>query len=97
MFSLEADLGTASKSKSEIALIVKHGNGTFAVVISDIIKQQQVVVKPPTKEIYGKEGVMGTTILGDGKPALIIDLLDLYLKRLRKESSVNIINIGITA
>lgn len=86
-FKLEDDFGAVKKNEhSPIAIIVKHGDMTFSVGISDIMRQQQVVVKPPTKEITGKQGVMGTTILGDGKPALILDLLNLYVKHLKKES-----------
>lgn len=88
-FKLEDDFGAVQKHEnSPIAIIVKHGDMTFGVGISDIMRQQQVVVKPPTKEITGKQGVMGTTILGDGKPALILDLLNLYAKHLKKESLV---------
>lgn len=86
VFHLEDDWGSINKDeKVEIAMIVRHNENLFAVGISDILRQQQVVVKPPTKEILGKHGVMGTTILGDGKPSLIIDLINLYSKRLRQE------------
>lgn len=86
-FKLEDDFGAVQKhDHSPIAIIVKHGDMSFGVGITDIMRQQQVVVKPPTKEITGKQGVMGTTILGDGKPALILDLLNLYVKQLKKES-----------
>jgi two-component system chemotaxis sensor kinase CheA len=90
LFTLEEDWGSITKTiKSGIALIVRHNDHTFAVAINDIIRQQQVVVKPPTTEILNKQGVMGTTILGDGKPSLIIDLLNLYSHHLRKEISMN--------
>jgi len=90
LFTLEEDWGTITKTiKSGIALIVRHNDHTFAVAINDIIRQQQVVVKPPTAEILNKQGVMGTTILGDGKPSLIIDLLNLYSRHLRKEIAMN--------
>ncbi len=86
IFYLESDWGSVTKEDSaSIALIVKHNEQTFAVGITDIMRQQQVVVKPPTKEILNKQGVMGTTILGDGKPSLIIDLVNLYSRMLRQE------------
>lgn len=89
LYYLGQDLGMAQARKSDIAVIVMHGEHAFAVGINDIIKQQQVVVKPPTKEIYGRAGVMGTTILGNGKPALIIDLLSLYGNRVKKDLTNN--------
>lgn len=86
-FKLDEDLGAIQKTDaSPIAIIVKHGDFSFGVGITDIMRQQQVVVKPPTREIIGRQGVMGTTILGDGKPALILDLLNLYAKQVKKES-----------
>lgn len=92
LFLLEEDLGTVGKdykSEQNIAMLVKQNGCIFAVGITDIVKQQQVVVKPPTKEISGKLGVMGTTILGDGKPCLIVDLLNLYSKKMKKKDSVS--------
>jgi two-component system chemotaxis sensor kinase CheA len=93
LFYLEEDLGTVgskeTRVESSIAMLVKQNGCTFAVGINDIVKQQQVVVKPPTKEIMGKLGVMGTTILGDGKPCLIVDLLNLYARKLKKKESIN--------
>lgn len=89
VFYLDADMGTGKNKDCEISLVVKQGNLAFAVGINDIIRQQQVVVKPPTKELLGKIGIMGTTILGDGKPAIIVDLLDLYMKRLKRELQNN--------
>lgn len=86
MFYLGQDLGLGNKQES-IALIIRSGQKAFAVGIDDVIGQQQVVVKPPTKEILGKSGIMGTTILGDGRPALIIDLLDMYRKTDKRSPS----------
>lgn len=88
LFSLEEDLGVKDRTISKIALIVRHGDKGFAVGISDVLRLQQVVIKPPTKEMAGRFGVMGTTILGDGKPSVIIDLLSLYMKRVHKESAI---------
>lgn len=90
VFHLEEDWGSLNKDeKVEIAMIIRHNENLFAVGITDILRQQQVVVKPPTKEIMNKQGVMGTTILGDGKPSLIIDLINLYSKRLRQEMKID--------
>ncbi len=63
-----------------IALVVKSGPLPFAIVVDDILGQYQVVIKRLGKELAGMKGVSGTTILGDGRPALIIEPQDL-LKR----------------
>jgi two-component system chemotaxis sensor kinase CheA len=87
LFTLDNDLGAITKSESNIALIISQGRQIFAVGVKDVIRQLQVVVKPPTKEVAGREGIMGTTILGDGRPALIIDLLNLYRKKIKEEKT----------
>jgi chemotaxis protein histidine kinase CheA len=56
------------------------------VAIKDVSRQQQVVVKPAPLESQNKLGVMGTTILGDGKPCLIIDLVELFGGRGKREA-----------
>lgn len=89
LFDLSQDMNCASKNHPEIAIIVKHGEMIFAVGINDVIRLQQVVVKPVTKEMVGRQGIMGTTILGDGKPSLILDLLSLYQTRVRKERTLS--------
>lgn len=87
LFNLEQTFGTPIQGDPKIAVIIKHGDFAFAVGINDVLKLQQVVIKPPTKELQTKPGVMGTTILGDGKPCLIIDMLNLYGKLARKETT----------
>lgn len=85
LFTLEEDLLNNKSAQARVAVIVRHGDVSFAVGLTDIKKQMQIVVKPPTKELSEKPGIMGTTILGDGRPALIIDLINMYGKQLRKE------------
>lgn len=85
LFTLEEDLLNNKNSNARVAVIVRHGDFSFAVGLSDIKKQMQIVVKPPTKELSEKQGIMGTTILGDGRPALIIDLVNMYGKQMRQE------------
>ena len=49
----------------------------YAVVVDDIIGRFQVVTKQLGSEVQSLKGVSGSTILGDGKPALIIEMDDL--------------------
>jgi len=79
IFSLKRDLGLDKRVQlPPIALVVKKGKKFFAVGIDDLIKQQQIVVRPLTFEISHMKGAMGTTILGDGLPSVILDLVELY-------------------
>lgn len=63
------------------SLIVREsGNNAFAIFVDEIVGQQQIVIKPLGHELNGRAGFMGSAILGDGKPALILDLHELVRK-----------------
>ncbi len=49
----------------------------FAVLVDEMLKKQQVVIKRLGEEIRGTPGITGGAILGDGKAALIIDFPEL--------------------
>lgn len=63
-----------------IALVFRIGPRPFALLVDDIIGQSQVVTKPLSPELAKLKGVSGTTILGDGRPALILEPLELIKK-----------------
>ena len=73
--------------KNEIALIVRTENLDFAVLVDDILRQQQVVIKSIGEEIKNTLGFMGSSILGDGKPSLILDLKELVIDKVEKVKS----------
>lgn len=66
-------------NKTAIAIVVKssYTSQNFAVVVDDIVGQLQVVVKQLGTDIQHLKGFSGSTILGDGRPALILELQDL--------------------
>lgn len=77
LLRLPAMLGRTASARSpcdSIAMVVREGARPFAVLVDDIIGQQQVVIKRLGDEISGLRGVTGGAILGDGKAALILDL-----------------------
>ena len=53
--------------------IVSSDNFKVAMVVNELMAQQQVVIKSLEKNYKRIEGVSGATILGDGTVALIID------------------------
>ena len=81
IIKLSALLRQSNPSKKEswesIAIIVNSRRSPFAIVVDDIIRQQQIVIKKLGAEIKTQKGLAGSAILGDGKPALILDLNDL--------------------
>ena len=68
--------------KEQITIVVRSGSEPFALTVDDILGQYQIVLKRLGPELQGMKGVSGSTILGDGKPALILEPVDL-LKRKR--------------
>lgn len=60
-----------------IAIVVRQGPQPFAILVDDIIGQQQVVIKKLSPEMGAMVGYSGSSILGDGRPALILEVSDL--------------------
>lgn len=62
-----------------LVLIVETNQGKFGLVVDELLGQQQVVIKSLDQNSKGVEGISGATILGDGKVALILDMIKLQL------------------
>jgi two-component system chemotaxis sensor kinase CheA len=90
MFRISTALQRPSKEKSihqQIAIIVNSEEKNFAVLVDDILYQQQVVIKKLGEEIKNQKGFMGSSILGDGRPAFILDLMELFSGTMKKKKS----------
>lgn len=72
------------KPEEQIALIANSQEQTFAIIVDEILGRQQVVIKSLGNEVQTFKEFSGSTILGDGKPALILELANLIK---RKEKS----------
>jgi chemotaxis protein histidine kinase CheA len=57
--------------------VVRAGDHPFSVVVDDIVGHQQIVIKKLGAEVRDLKGVTGGAILGDGRAALILDLVEL--------------------
>ncbi len=71
----------------QIAIIVNSEERNFAVLVDDILHQQQVVIKKLGDEIKNQKGFMGSSILGDGRPAFILDLVELFSGSMKKKKT----------
>jgi two-component system chemotaxis sensor kinase CheA len=56
-----------------IVVVAEHEGGRIALLVDEVLGQQQVVVKRLEEHWSRVEAVMGATILGDGRVALILD------------------------
>ena len=58
-------------------VIIEHGKKTMGLVVSEVLGQQDIVVKPLGSLVKRTKGIAGATILGDGRVALILDIMSL--------------------
>jgi len=58
-------------------LILDGHNRKIALMVDDIIGQQQVVIKSLEKNHRQIPGISGATVLGDGRISLILDVYGL--------------------
>ena len=57
-----------------ILVLLEAGGTRFALLVDDLVNQQQVVMKSLESNYQKVDGMLGATILGDGKVALILDV-----------------------
>ncbi len=79
LFSLDDAMGAkkALLNTDDTALIISVGERLMALVVRDIIRSQQIVIKPFGNGITPQKGWIGTCVLGDGLPTLIVSPVDL--------------------
>lgn len=77
-----------------IAIVIRTGKEPFALLVDDIIGQFQVVIKQLGPELQSIKGFSGSTILGDGRPSLIIEPLDLVRARGKTINNIKPQEIG---
>jgi two-component system, chemotaxis family, sensor kinase CheA len=60
-----------------LVAVVEHDSHRFALMVDELLGQQQVVIKNLQANFRRIEGAMGATILGDGRVTLILDIAGL--------------------
>ena len=61
--------------------------GKLGIIVDGLLGQQQIVIKPLDDFVGDSTGIAGTTILGDGRVVLIVDLTHATTRgRARKQS-----------
>jgi len=60
--------------KGDIAVIVEADGARAALLVDELVGQQQIVVKSLETNFRRVPGISGATIMGDGKVALILDI-----------------------
>lgn len=63
--------------KQSLILILDGHNRKIALMVDDVVGQQQVVIKSLEKNYRQVSGISGATVLGDGRISLILDVYGL--------------------
>jgi len=77
---LQVRVGDNKKKKAEepTNIVVVQADGReFGLVVDEITDTEEIVVKPMGKQLKGISAYSGATIMGDGRVALILDILGL--------------------
>ncbi len=76
----------SSASRRESIVVIRSGGKRIGIVVDDLLGEMQAVIKPLSRLFSRIRGIGGSTILGTGQLALILDvpsLLDLCLNAVR--------------
>jgi len=71
VFGVPREAGSAGNS---IMVVVESEGGRVALLVDELLGQQQVVVKNLESNYRKVANVSGATIMGDGRVALILDI-----------------------
>jgi two-component system, chemotaxis family, sensor kinase CheA len=66
--------GATSVGRRENVVVVKHDDRLAGLRVDALFGQSQTVIKPLSKMFRGLPGIAGSTILGNGRVALILDV-----------------------
>ncbi|MBS4692173.1 chemotaxis protein CheA [Aeromonas veronii] len=71
---LRALFGLPPAQSNEFVVVVHHGDRRAGLVVDHLIGELQTVIKPLGELFRPLRGISGSTILGNGHPALILDI-----------------------
>jgi two-component system chemotaxis sensor kinase CheA len=78
---LSVEANASSKSDGAVNIVVLQADERqFGLVVDQILDTEEIVVKPLRKQLKTIKTFVGSSIMGDGKVALILDVLGLAQK-----------------
>jgi two-component system chemotaxis sensor kinase CheA len=69
------------------SMILSVGNDKLVIFVDEILDEQEIVLKPPSKILQRIKNISGSTILGTGETCMILNPQDL-IKSVRKSEAV---------
>lgn len=70
---------TEAIEEGESVIILKADGQTYGLVVDDILDTEEIVVKPLDQTFKNIKSFAGATLMGDGRVALILDPLGLWI------------------
>ena len=71
---------TAIELEQQYLIAVRYENSLFGLVVDDVIREYQAVVKPLGDMLKHHDMFLGASILGDGKVSLVVDVKKMIQK-----------------
>jgi two-component system chemotaxis sensor kinase CheA len=71
----------------EAVVVVRHGHTVAGLAVDELLGESQTVIRPLGRMFQGLRGVSGSSILGDGRVALILDVPTLLREATRSAES----------
>jgi chemosensory pili system protein ChpA (sensor histidine kinase/response regulator) len=95
--SLNEHLGFGTARSSGLAsysqLILEIGGRPFALLVDEVIKPEEVLIKPLGRPLEGLKGVYGATILGNGQVVPVLDMTWYLRTRSKKSKAARVVEI----
>ncbi len=70
-------LGERDRARDANLIVLAADERQFGLLVDEIFDTEEIVVKPLGRELKGLDAYAGATIMGDGRVALILDVLGL--------------------
>ncbi len=74
--------GDRTQSLEQRVLVIELAGHSLALVVDQVIGQEEVVIKPLGTLLRGMPGYSGATITGDGRVAMILDVASMLEKQI---------------
>lgn len=75
--TLKTPVANGESSKKEYVVVVGLAHQRIGIVVDSLLGQQEIVIKPLSALLGSVPGVAGSTILGDGRVIMIVDIPEL--------------------
>lgn len=74
---LKLDAASGARPAASSIVVLQADTRQFGLVVDDILDTEEIVVKPLGEHLKGINAYSGATIMGDGRVALILDIVGL--------------------